>query len=43
MLSAYVPRPKERGPTAEPRARGYTDRFDLVATDFVDLADTAIS
>ena len=38
LRAAYVPRPLEFGPDAEP-PRGPDPGFDVVATDFVDLAE----
>jgi 2-haloacid dehalogenase len=38
MRTAYVPRPLEWGPVEPPPPETETDRFDVVAQDFIDLS-----
>ncbi|CAA9554010.1 MAG: hypothetical protein AVDCRST_MAG88-965 [uncultured Thermomicrobiales bacterium] len=38
LRTAYVPRPLEHGPDAPPGEQGELSAFDLVAIDFVELA-----
>jgi 2-haloacid dehalogenase len=39
MRTAYVPRPREWGPVSRSEPDMVTDRFDIVARDFLDLSD----